>query len=948
MPLVLRPFQTRLFEKIDRQLARTGMVRQVWLKSRQIGGSTLAQGLMFWRAAMNPYVNAIVVAHDVGIAQALFFMSRRFYDNLDPSLQPMVRYSTRTELTFDNPSDRDRGMSRGLNSKIIVATARNVHSGAGGTFNFCHLCLDPSTRVWSGDRLICVRDLAPGDAIVTGTGEVAKVNAVVTQPSDHRPWVRIRVNGATHDPITCTADHPLLTSEGWKPAGDLTRKDRLILPVRTLSASPIPSLDLAHHYAPRYSAIKNRTYERWAPANPVFPLTYDTGWMLGLFVAEGSVKWGGGQISLHVDERLQAERFRNLIAPWAAKVRITDRSVNGGPKTRVVSFDSAGLSEFLKEHFYGPGGHRAHHKRLPAWFWDAPHDFVQGLLHGYVFGDAGKTALSMVPITTTSPYLAAQVRDLLVTLGYGWPLLRFRGGGFRNNRNEQDRHTIIVMGAGSRRLLREVWGQELPGPAQPRPWPAGRGRTLGQKWRMHYPNHIAIRITGAEPIGPPPEMTDVEVDHPHHSFRLVGAVVKNSEASRYPNAEEIQSSTLESVPEGRGSFVIVESTAWPTGHWFKAMCDLAQSGESAYEFEFVPYTDDPTLWTPLEPGETLDPTGEEVDLMTQHGLVPEQLKWRRRKLAEYRGNTDEFSQAYPLTPQEAWITKEWLVFPPAHLRALRAGVCAPRFRAHVLPRGHVAKAVDGELAVWAEPEAGALYDVGADVAGGSESGNYSTCHVTRRPTNEQVAEYRAHIDPGQFADVIASIGWYYHTAQVNPEANNMGVYTVGELFNRVGYPNIYFQRKIDRVDQPMSKWGGFQTTLRSKETLIAHAKDRIYRWATGPQRDHYPLIRSEALWKELSVYVQEPGKPQYHAAPGKDDHGEDNHDDLVMAFLLALFTTYDEPTPPDLEPAAMATAGPPADRWARDPTRMMQAHEGIGRAGRPTAWLGDLEPWEPA
>ena len=92
------------------------------------------------------------------------------------------------------------------------------------------------------------------------------------------------------------------------------------------------------------------------------------------------------------------------------------------------------------------------------------------------------------------------------------------------------------------------------------------------------------------------------------------------------------------------------------------------------------------------------------------------------------------------------------------------------------------------------------------------------------------------------------------------------------------------------------------------------------------------------LWDELSHFVQEPGKPQYHAAPG-----EGRHDDLTIGWLLALFTTYDEPMPPDMEPAAAARAV--VDRFATDPSRMMTAVE-AGVGVRPTGWLGDLDPWE--
>ncbi len=548
-PFHLYPFQSLLYQRAADQFKRRGWVRQVWLKGRQGGFSTIGQGIIFWRTVLHPNTNALVIAHDVGASQTIFQMARRFYEHLDPALKPMVRYSTKQELVFDNPSDRDRPGLRGLNSRIIVATARNLHSGAGSTLHCVHL----------------------------------------------------------------------------------------------------------------------------------------------------------------------------------------------------------------------------------------------------------------------------------------------------------------------------------------------------------------------------------------------------SEAARYPNAVEIESAVLQAVPMKSNSFVIIESTARPEGHWFREQCDMAIDGRSPYEFQFVPWTEDPSCAVPLDPGEVLALESDERDLQRQFHLTAEQLKWRRLKLAEKRWNIDEFSMDYPLTYEEAWIMREFGVFPVHQLRALYAGLLAPRFHATVVG-AKVLREHNGPLSVWQEPEAGGLYDIGADVALGVGQ-DWSTAQVLKRPTGEQVAEYRGQIEPGEFADVLDGLGRWYNTAQIAVEVNGVGRYTNARLSEM--YPNLYIWRRTDKIKHRLSNFWGWETSNKSKQELVALAKDRLYRYATTDARQRFPLIRSEALYKELSGFVQEPGTDKYAAGPGYAD-------DLVLAWMIGLKASSDEY---GIEMESLA----PADEVPAEHPRACTC-----RLCEPNLWLREdevaaftgqspesLDPWNP-
>src|SRR5262245_12559105 len=120
-PFKLLPFQERLYRRWDEQRRARGWIRQLILKNRQIGSSTLAQGVIFWRTVLNPYTNSMVVAHDAPAAETIFQMAKRYYAHMDDWLRPMVRYDTKDILLFD-AKPGDKGKIRGLQSRINVAS----------------------------------------------------------------------------------------------------------------------------------------------------------------------------------------------------------------------------------------------------------------------------------------------------------------------------------------------------------------------------------------------------------------------------------------------------------------------------------------------------------------------------------------------------------------------------------------------------------------------------------------------------------------------------------------------------------------------------------------------------------------------------------------------------------------------------------------------------------
>jgi hypothetical protein len=120
------------------KLARGEPIREVILKYRQAGMSTIAMAFLFWRTANASGRNAMVIAHEEKATKHLFGMADRFYDYLPPEFRPKVQNRTQSELIFGrtkkNVSEEERGV--GLNSSIYTATAGDKGAGHGRTLQF--------------------------------------------------------------------------------------------------------------------------------------------------------------------------------------------------------------------------------------------------------------------------------------------------------------------------------------------------------------------------------------------------------------------------------------------------------------------------------------------------------------------------------------------------------------------------------------------------------------------------------------------------------------------------------------------------------------------------------------------------------------------------------------------------------------------------------------------
>jgi len=183
------------------------------------------------------------------------------------------------------------------------------------------------------------------------------------------------------------------------------------------------------------------------------------------------------------------------------------------------------------------------------------------------------------------------------------------------------------------------------------------------------------------------------------------------------------------------------------------------------------------------------------------------------------------------------------------------------------------KFMGGAVWQWKEPIAGHRYIMGVDVSRG-DSEDFSTMSVIDFDSREQVLEYIGKVPPDILAEIAFKWGNIYNAFIVTDITGGMGVSTSRKL-QELGYKNLY----IDGVN-PADKWKWDPKSqdkipginFNSKRVLIIQAFEEALRFDFS--------LKSQRLFNELNTFVYVNGRP---------DHQKGQHDDLIMAFAMAIY-----------------------------------------------------------
>ena len=534
--------QEEFLRSVERQKEELGdIVRQVWLKARQQGGSTLAEALTFHRAGLSPNINALTVANDKPTAENLFRIIKLFHESLDPAIRPKTRYNCVDELTE---------------------------------------CL--SRRGWLRWDQLSVRDEIYSLDPESGEGCWTKVRNIYANRDYCGPMLR----WMCQDIDACaTPDHR------W-----------IVTSFRRRGRPPgISSPGSGGRRVPRnrYSIVEGREMRRTYLLPKAAPLRQEDGpisdaalSLLGWTVAEGCFsvlrETKIGQ-SYKVNPS-KVEAIRSLLVGLRAQWGEYPNRKKGA-----ITFGIRGAwNTFLR--------HTLPEKRF-SWEFIASLSARQAriVLDALIAGDGYTNGRTQV-YWTADRILAEQVQAIATVAGVSARI--FAGGKQRPNRRRAIARYGDMCGVGlhaistamAEPLLRTQCVQEYTGTiwcpeTDTGLWLARRGN------RVYFTGNTKRDLTFEDESEPDAGLrSSYMVDTANNVDVGVSRTITMlhlSEVARYGKAEKAISSVLGSIPLVPGTSIIMESTAYVMGAYFKSMVERARRQEGAWRFCFVPWTRSP-------------------------------------------------------------------------------------------------------------------------------------------------------------------------------------------------------------------------------------------------------------------------------------------------------------------------------------------------------------------
>ena len=369
--------------------------------------------------------------------------------------------------------------------------------------------------------------------------------------------------------------------------------------------------------------------------------------------------------------------------------------------------------------------------------------------------------------------------------------------------------------------------------------------------------------------------------------------VHASEVGFWPDPKEAFVGLRQTIPEAPGTIIVMESTA-NGSNMFKSEWEAAEQGETEFLPLFFPWHRHPNYTASAIgiPHFNLGKLDSEEKILRRIGISDDRLAWRRWAIRNKTQNDLQlFHQEYPSTPSEAFIASGTNIFSITDLNKVYKP--EPGKRGQLLEnsaRVEFHERSDGPLTLFRKVHPNP--DLGTYIVAGDPTkttvGDFACIQVINRRTLEQVAEWRARIDPITFADELFMLGKFFNLALVSTEIEGPGYSTIGALLAK-NYPRLYQRSRADSIASPSTSSNyGWSTTLQTKNLMIG--------WVMRFVVDGSITIHSSTLYNEMKEYVR---LPSGEYGPST----KDGFDDCVMAFAQAIIVNV-------MEPVLMAPEGP--------------------------------------
>lgn len=146
IPYRFAPSQAKFYESIADQERRGVPIRQVWLKARQVFGSTTVAGYFFQKLAFHEGRHARVIAHEVSASGDIF----SYYKDFDKHYQPFRGLIAKSALVADSQNQ----ITWANDSWARILTAANVKTARSARVSYFHaseMAFWPNaTQLWRG------------------------------------------------------------------------------------------------------------------------------------------------------------------------------------------------------------------------------------------------------------------------------------------------------------------------------------------------------------------------------------------------------------------------------------------------------------------------------------------------------------------------------------------------------------------------------------------------------------------------------------------------------------------------------------------------------------------------------------------------------------------------------------------------------------------------------
>jgi hypothetical protein len=127
VPFAMNRAQRFLHSRLEDQRSRTGRVRAIVLKGRQMGASTYIEGRFYWRLWAGKGLRAFILTHEQAATDNLFTMAKRYHENVPEALRHPTQSANAKELAF-----------AGRDCSYSVATAGTKEVGRSATMQLFH------------------------------------------------------------------------------------------------------------------------------------------------------------------------------------------------------------------------------------------------------------------------------------------------------------------------------------------------------------------------------------------------------------------------------------------------------------------------------------------------------------------------------------------------------------------------------------------------------------------------------------------------------------------------------------------------------------------------------------------------------------------------------------------------------------------------------------------